>query len=113
MRRIGEHRCFDAASPGSGYKSQLQGVKPRYRVKSSPGSDMRVRILYSNIPCLHANLDELAEAGSDYDVLLCAESKISDRCHLSELSIHGFGCPQQRLRYSTPGTQGMAICVGE
>ena len=42
-----------------------------------PGSHKRVRILYSNIHSLLANLDELAEAGSDYDVLVCAVSKVS------------------------------------
>ena len=31
-----------------------------------PGSDKRVRVLYSNIRCLHADLDELAVL--DYDV---------------------------------------------
>ena len=31
------------------------------------------------------NLDELAVAGSDY-VLVSAESKVSDRCHISELT---------------------------
>ena len=52
-----------------------------------PGSDRRVRILYYDFRGLHANLDELAVAGSDYDVLVCAESKVSDRRHLSELRI--------------------------
>ena len=37
-----------------------------------PGSDKRVRVLYSNMCGLHDNLDELAVAGSDYDVfVLC------------------------------------------
>ena len=49
-----------------------------------PGSDSRVLVLFSNIPSLHANLDELAVAGSDYDVLLCAESKVSDRAAISQ-----------------------------
>ena len=62
-----------------------------------PGSDRRVRVLYSNIRCLHANLDDLAVAGPDY-VLVCAESKVFYRRHLSELGIPGVGCPQQRLR---------------
>ena len=46
-------------------------------VKSNPGpgSDRRVRVLYSNIRGLHAYLDELAVAGSDYDVLVSAEFK--------------------------------------
>ena len=43
----------------------------------------------------------------DYDVL----SKVSDRCHLSELHIPGLCCPQQRLRNSTPGAKGMALYV--
>ena len=68
-------------------------------IKSNPGpgSDRSVRVLYSNIRGLHANLDELPVAGSEYDVLVCAESKVSDRRHLSELRIPGFGCPQQTL----------------
>ena len=58
-----------------------------------PGSDNMVRVLYSNIRGLHANLDELAAAKSDYVVLACAESRVSDRRHLSEIRIPGFGCP--------------------
>ena len=57
----------------------------RYRVKSSSIFYRRVQVLYSNIRGLHANLDELDVAGSDYDVLVCTESKVSDRRHLSEL----------------------------
>ena len=41
-------------------------------VESNPvlGSDLRFRVLYSNIRGLHANFDELAVAGSAYDVLV-------------------------------------------
>ena len=53
------------------------------------GSDTRIRVLYSNIRGLHVNLVELAVAGSDYDVLICAEFKVSDRRHLSELRVLG------------------------
>ena len=74
---------------------------------TGPGSDRKVRVLYSNIRGLNANLDELAVPGSNYYVLVCAESKVSDRRHLSELCIPGFGCRQQRLRYTTPGAQGV------
>ena len=60
-------------------------------IESNPGSgyDRRVRVLFSNIRGLHANLDELAVAGSGYDVLVCAEDKVSDRHHLSELVLVG------------------------
>ena len=78
-----------------------------------PGSDKRVRVLYSNMRGLHPNLDELAVAGSDYDVLFCSESKVSDLHHLSELHISGFGCPHLRLRNFTHGAQGMAFYVRE
>ena len=60
-----------------------------------PGSDKRAWVLYSNIHGLHANSDELAVALSDYVVLVCAESKVFGRHHLSELHIHGFGCPNR------------------
>ena len=69
--------------------------------------------MYSNIRGVHAHLTKLAVAGSDYDILIWVESKVSDRRHNSELRIPGFGCPQQRLRNSTPGTQGMAVYVRE
>ena len=74
-------------------------------IESNPcqGSNSRVRVLYSNIRGLHANLDKLVVAGSGYDVLVCAESNVSDWRHLTELFILGFGCHQQRLRNSTLG----------
>ena len=84
-------------------------------IELNPGisSDIRVRVLYSNVRGLHAKLDELAVAGSDYDVLVCAETNISHRRHLSELRIPGFGCSQHRLKNFTPGAQGMALYVRE
>ena len=51
--------------------------------------------------------------GSDYNILVCAGSKVSDRLHLSELRIPGFGWPQHRLRNCTPDAQGMALYVRE
>ena len=48
-----------------------------------PGSDKRVRVLYSSIRGLHSNIDELAVAGSDYDVFVSAEYNVSVGRHLS------------------------------
>ena len=76
-----------------------------------PDSDKRVRVLYSNIRGLNANLDELAVAGMDFDVLVFAESKISDHRHLSELHFPGIGSPQRRLRNSTPSAQSNTLYV--
>ena len=58
-------------------------------------------------------MTELGVVGSKFDVMVCAETKVSDRRHLSQLRVPGFGCPQQRLRNSTPGAQGMALYVRE
>ena len=58
-------------------------------IESGPGSNRRVRVLYSNIRGLHDKLDELTVALSDDDVLVWAESKVSDRRHLSELPNRG------------------------
>ena len=60
-----------------------------------PGSDKRVRVLYFHLRGLHSNLDELAVAGLDYDVLVCVESKVSDLQHLSEIHDAGYGCPNR------------------
>ena len=73
----------------------------------------RVLVLYFHVRGLHSNLDELAVAGLDYDVLVCVESKVSDLRHLSEIHDAGYGCPQQRLRNSTPGAKDMALYVME
>ena len=70
-----------------------------------PGAGRGARVLYANIRGLHANLTELGVVGSMFDVMVCAETKVSDRRHLSELRVPGFGCPQQRLRNSTPGAR--------
>ena len=75
-----------------------------------------VRVLtggfWSSIPIFvvfeHGNLDKSTTAKWDYDSLVCAESKVR-----SELRIPGFGCPQQRLRNSTPGARGLALYVRE
>ena len=65
----------------------------------NPGPDSRpdVRILYSNIRGLHANLSELSISSADFDVLCLSETLVSDRRHISELRVAGFEGPQQRL----------------
>ena len=88
----------------------LSQILVQVLTKETRGPLMDSGVLYSNIRGLHANLNELAVAGSNYDVLVCAESKVSDRRHLSEIRIPGFGNPQQRQRNSTTGAEGMALC---
>ena len=47
-------------------------------------------------------------AAAIFDVVICASSAVR-----SPLSYLLLGCPQQRLKNSTPGTQGMALYVRE
>ena len=65
-------------------------------VKTNPGprcpNPGDCRILCSNVRGLSRNLSDVTVASSQYD-LLCSETLVSDRCHISELLVPGFGCP--------------------
>ena len=80
-------------------------------IESNPGqgSDKRVRVLYSNIRSLHANLDELTVVmfwfGLSLKSLIAAISPSSVSLALV--------APNNRLRNFTPGAQGMALYVRE
>ena len=64
-------------------------------VETNPGPRRSVlascRILCSNVPGLFGNLSDLAVASSQYDILLCSETLVSDLRHVSELLVPGFG----------------------
>ena len=60
---------------------------PRHPV---PGA---CRILCSNVRGLSRKLSDVTVALSQYDLLLCSETLVSDRCHMSELLVPGFGRP--------------------
>lgn len=81
-------------------------------VQPNPGPRVRpdVRILYSNIRGLAANLAELTVASADFDVLCLSETLVTDRRHISELRIPGFGGPQQRLAVARL-SRGLALYV--
>ena len=51
------------------------------------------RIPCSNVRGLAGNLSDLTVASSQYDILLCPETLISDMRHVSELLVSGFGRP--------------------
>ena len=50
-------------------------------------------------------------ASSEYDLLLCSETLVSDRRHMSELLVPGFGGPVLLCRDGVPRASGMAACV--
>ena len=51
------------------------------------------RILFSNVRGLAGNPSDLTVTSSQYDILLCSETFVSDMRHVSELLVPGFGHP--------------------
>ena len=68
------------------------------------------RILYSNVRGLSKNLSDVTVALSQYD-LLCSETLVLDRHHMSELLVPVFGCPVLLCRDGIPLDCGMAAYV--
>ena len=66
-------------------------------VETTPGPRRPVpavcRILCSNVRGLAWNLSDLTVASSQYDILLCSETLVSDMRHVSEVLAPGFCCP--------------------
>ena len=69
------------------------------------------RILCSNVPGLAGNHSDLTVALSQYDVVLCSETLVSDVRHVSELLVPGFGQPVLLCRGKMPRARGMAAYV--
>ena len=69
------------------------------------------RLLCSNVRGLAGNLSDLTLASSQYDILLCSETLVSDLRHLSELLVSGFGRPILLCRERMPRARGMAAYV--
>ena len=69
------------------------------------------RILCSNVRGLAGNLSDLTVALSQYDILFCSETLVSDMRHVSELLVHGFGRPVLLCRGKMPRARGMGAYV--
>ena len=84
-------------------------------VKTNPGPRRIVpavsRILCSNVRGMAENLSDLTVAASQYDILLCSETLVSDMGHVLELLVPGFGRPILLSRGKMPRTRGMAAHV--
>ena len=57
------------------------------------------------------NLSDVTVALSQYYLLLCSEALVSDRRHISELLVPGFGHPVLLCRDGMPLAHGMAVYV--
>ena len=69
------------------------------------------RILLNNGQGLSKNLSDVTVASSQYDLLLCSDTLVSDRCHVSELLVPGFGRLVLLCRDGMPRARGMAAYV--
>ena len=84
-------------------------------METNPGPPRPVpavcKILCSNVRGLAGNLNNLTVASSQYDILFCSESLVSDMRHVSELLVPGFGGPVLLCRGNMPQASGMAAYV--
>ena len=84
-------------------------------VETNPCPRCRVptdcRILCSNVRVLAGNLSDLTVASSQYDILLCSETLVSDMRHVSEILVPGFGRSVLSCRSKMPRARGMAAYV--
>ena len=69
------------------------------------------RILCSNLRGLAGNHSDLTVASSQYDILLCSETLVSDMRHVSEILVSWFGWHVLLCRGKTPRVRGMAAYV--
>ena len=69
------------------------------------------RILCSNVRGLAGNLSDLTVASSQYHILLCTETLVSDMRHVSEVLVPGFCRPVLLCRGKVPRARGMAAYV--
>ena len=84
-------------------------------VETNPGPRRPVpvvcRIFSSNVRGLAGNLIDLIVASSQYDILMCSETLVSDMRHVSELLVPGFGRPVLLCRGKMPRTRGVAAYI--
>ena len=84
-------------------------------VETNPGPNRLVpavcRILCSNVRCLAATLSDLTVASSQYDILLCSETLVSDMRHVWEVLVPCFCRPVLLCWGKMPWARGMAAYV--
>ena len=68
-------------------------------------------IFRSNVRGLVGKISDPTVASSQYDILLCSETLVSDMPHVSEVLVPGFGRPFLLCRGKMPRARGMAAFV--
>ena len=84
-------------------------------VETNPGRQRPVpdvcRILCCNVRGQAADLIDLTVASSQYDILLCSDTLVSDMRHVSEVLVPSFGRPVLLCLGEMPRARGMATYV--
>ena len=84
-------------------------------VETNPGPRRHApsvyRILCSNVRGLAGNFSDLTIASSQYDILLCSETLVSDMHHESKVLVPGFGRPVLLCQGKMPRARGLAVYV--
>ena len=60
---------------------------------------------------LAGKISDLTVVSSQYDILLCSETLVSDMCHVSELLVPGFGRPVLLCQERMPRARGLEAYV--
>ena len=60
---------------------------------------------------LTRNLSDITDSSSQYDILFCSETLVSDMRHVSEVLVPGFCHPVLLCRGKMPRARGMAAYV--
>ena len=80
-------------------------------VETNPGQRRPEPAVYimlcRNVRGLAGNLSDLTVASSQYDILFCSETLVSDMRHVSELLVPGLGRPVLLCRGKIPRARGM------
>ena len=69
------------------------------------------RILCSNVWWPAGNFSDLTVASSQYDILLCSKTLVSDMHYVSEIHVPKFGRPVLLCRGKMPRARGVAAYV--
>ena len=67
-------------------------------VEINRGPQSKCRLLFHNFRGLKCNLNDLQIAFRDYDIILCSETMVSYRRHISEILIPDFNKPTLLLK---------------
>ena len=91
--------------------TSVSGLETNPGPQPSASCSWACRILCSNVRGLSKSLSDVTVASSQCDLLLCSATLVSDRCHISELLVPGFGRPVLLCQDGVPRAHGMAAYV--